>query len=380
MMKSLKQRMLNDIESTRGMATKMAKLAGYATANKFTTMLKKEDGDIEKFDGFVRVVHEMYPDEKFKYMKEFAETLNPNTITARFMLEYLTLYKIAEDKKKLLGLMLNASNEESKEWAFVYQIDDKLINGEIDAEDAIYKLVTKGYITNEMKVFSKIVQFYAHLDKQNINTLKSIHQEILDIIDEIKQEFSRNSFKARFFAINSRVNLLNGNSSIKNDIFLVINALDPIKANNFLQYANSHMFNDYDKVKEYLDIADSYALDNPTIQKEIVKSRNFAAIYYKDFSSYTKDGDYSNELYYYCMKKDVKLAENILEKIEFDKLTDYQKAFNCYYRGLLYGDEKLLCKSISYFNGCGDKYYKRLAVEELGNLGVKEFYLEALVS
>ncbi|MEM5592837.1 hypothetical protein AAHH67_15710 [Niallia circulans] len=44
MMKSLKQRMLNDIESTRGMATKMAKLAGYATANKFTTMLKKKMG------------------------------------------------------------------------------------------------------------------------------------------------------------------------------------------------------------------------------------------------------------------------------------------------------------------------------------------------
>lgn len=42
MMKSLKQRMLNDIEATRGMATKMAKLAGYATANKFTTMLKKK--------------------------------------------------------------------------------------------------------------------------------------------------------------------------------------------------------------------------------------------------------------------------------------------------------------------------------------------------
>lgn len=276
--------------------------------------------------------------------------------------------------------MLNASNEESKEWAFVYHIDNMLINEEIDAEDAIHKLVTKNYITNDMKVFSKIVQFYAHLDKQNINTLKSIHQEILETIEGIKQDFSRNTFKARFFAINSRVNLLNGNSAIKDDIFLVRNALNPIKANNFLQYANSHMFNDYKKVKEYLDEADSYALDNPTIQKEIVKSRNFAAIYYRDFSSYTKDGDFSNELYYYCMKKEQVLAEAILEKIDFNKLTDYQKGFNCYYRGLLYGDKKLLCKSVAYFNVCGDKYYKRLPVEELGKLGVEEFYLEALVS
>lgn len=99
MMKGLRQRILNDIESTRGLATKMAKLAGYATAAKFKEMISKENGDIEKFDGFVRVVHHMYPEEKFELMSEFAKTLNPNTITARFMLEYLTLYKLAEDKK-----------------------------------------------------------------------------------------------------------------------------------------------------------------------------------------------------------------------------------------------------------------------------------------
>ncbi|MEM5599268.1 hypothetical protein AAHB53_28360 [Niallia circulans] len=68
----------------------------------------------------------MYPEEKFTYMEEFAKTLNPNRITARFMLEYLTLYRLENARDELLFEMEKCNNEESKEWAFVYGMDIKL--------------------------------------------------------------------------------------------------------------------------------------------------------------------------------------------------------------------------------------------------------------
>lgn len=380
-MKTLRQRMMNDFESERGLATRMAKLAGYASAAKLKSTIAKEDGEIANFNGFVRVVHEMYPDEKINLMIDFAKTLNPNRQTARYMLEYATLYKLKETKLLLIRELSESSSEESNDWAFVYNIDNALIEGTINPTEAINLLLNRNYTCADMKVFARIVEFYAHLDKQNMNILKNIYADVVSNLDSIKNEFSKNAFKARFFAIESRVAMLeDSNVSAKDNIFLVMNALDPIKANNFLQYGNSFMLTDYEKTKKYLNQAYEYAGDDIKIKSEVIKSKNFSAILHKKYEDYVYDGDLSNEIYLYCMMKNKEKAEDLLKSINLSDLTDYQKAFNFYYRGLLYNDDKLLCTSIVYFNKCGDKYYKRLPVKQLATMGVENHFLEALVS
>lgn len=380
-MENLKQRILNDIEATRGLTAEMARLAGYATGAKLKGILSKENGNIEKFGGFVKIVHHMYPYEKFAYMEEFAININPNQMMARFMLEYVTLYRMSYAKEVLLKKMLNCTNSESREWAFVYDIDEKLIKNKIAADEAIEILMNRTYSTVEMKIFSRIVQTYADFDMNNLHVLRTMHKEISESLKKVKNDFARDSLRARFYVIDSRVNLLNDNKDkVLESVFLVKNALDPIKSSNFLQYANSYLLTDYEKAKKFLNEAMEYSEGNVKVKKDIIMSSNFAAILHKRFEDYKEDGELSNLLYYYCRKGDVVNAEKLLKDIEFDSLTDYRKAFNCYYRGILYNDESLLSQSIVYFNNSGDKYWKKIAVDELAAHGVEKHLLKALIS
>lgn len=380
-MKNLKLRILNDLEATRGLTAKMARLAGYASGAKLKEVLTKENGEIEKFGGFAKIVHNLYPEEYEGLMEEFAINLNPNKQTSRYMLEYVTLYRMSYAKEILLKKMLNSTNSENREWAFVYDIDDKLIKNKISADEAIEILMNRTYSTIEMKIFSKIVQTYADFDMNNLHVLRNMHKEISESLKKVKNEFARDSLRARFYVIDSRVNLLNDNKDkVLESIFLVKNALDPIKSSNFLQYANSYLLTDYEKTKKFLNEAMEYSEGNAKVKKDIMMSSNFAAILHKRFEDYVFDGEVSNELYYYCRKGDVVNAERLLKDIDFDSLTDYRKAFNCYYRGILYNDESLLSQSIVHFNKSGDKYWKKIAVDELATYGVGKHLLKALIS
>jgi len=379
-MKTLRQRMMNDLEENRAFA-KMARFGGYSSGAKLKETLSDENREIEKFGSFVKIVHHMYPDERFELMKEFSKTLNPNKQTARYMLEYLTLYRLEEAKKELIERLRSSNDKDSKEWAFVYSIDDELIEGTILPNVAIEKLMNKTYSTIEMKIFSRIVRTYADFDVNNLHVLRVAHSEISEYLTKVKNEFAKDSLRARFYVIESRVNLLNGNrGGTLESIFLVKSALDPIKSSNFLQYANSYLLYDYDNTKKYLKEAMEYSTGNEKVKKDIIKSMNFAAILHEKFEDYIFDGELTNELYYYCRIGDKKNAERILENIDFNSLTEFRKAFNCYYRGILYKEDKLLYESIFHFNNSGDKYWKKISVDELARRGVEKHVLEALAS
>ncbi len=373
--KGLRQMLINRLESERGLATKMAKLAGYSSSGALMKVLRKVDGDIEKFDGFVRIVHELFPEDKFDLMFEFAKTLNPNRMTARFMIEYAALYGKRDMKLSMIDALANCDNDESKDWAFVYEVDHQLILGEIGQFEAITKLSQRKYTSVEMKVFSKIVQYYSFEDMRNIKMMEVLYKDIKESVEGITNKFAKSSFMARLSLIEGDVNLHNKlTSKVKENLFLIENALEPLKYFAFITIGNSFMFSSYEKSKELLQ----KCLDNSSggIEKQARDSMNFISILWNQFENYQSNGDLSNELFYYAKKGEKEKALEVLSQINVEELSDYQKAFNFYYQGILHDDKNFFYKSVKYFNISGDKFYKKLPIMELEKLGENSNILE----
>ncbi|MGD6876867.1 AimR family lysis-lysogeny pheromone receptor [Bacillus infantis] len=375
--KGLRQMLINRLESERGLATKMAKLAGYSSSGALMKVLRKVDGDIEKFDGFVRVVHELFPEEKFDLMSEFAKTLNPNRITSRLLLEYASSYSLSELRDSLIESLCQSDNDESSEWGFVYKTDRLIANNEIGMLEGINLLAQRKYISQEMKVYSKICQFYAYYDMRNIVMMEILYKELLEDIEFIKNPFIKSNYTGRLFLIEADVRLHNGEmGGLREKLFLVDNALDPIKSFVYLQVGNSYMFSNYEKAKSLFNRGLEFTSTKG--RAELLKSYNFNAILWGKFEDCFDNNEVSNQLYYYAMKGDKAQAERILNNMDIESLTDHQKGFNCYYQAILTNSYEMLYKSIEYFNKCGEKFYRQLPILELKKQGEKEYILNAL--
>jgi hypothetical protein len=378
--KSLRQMMLNKLDMNKdikGYGESIAKLAGYSTIGGFVKALKKEDGDIEKFDGFVRVVHEMFPENKFELMTNFAETLNPQTLTARFMLEYATIYKLFDLKDYLIEQLKNASNVESNQWAFAYETLRKFNKKEIGGFEAVNSLSQIKYTKPEMKVFSKIVQFYCFYELRNTNMMDALYQDIKNDIESIKKKFVKDSFYARLFLIECSVSLHNKSiSDLREKLFLMESALDPVKALAYLQIGNSYIINNYEKANKYYLLANEYA--SGILKNEVRKSINFNNILWDKFEGYLEDGDNSNKLFYYAKKGQLESGRKLLETMDVESLSDYRKGFNYYYQGLLFNDKNMFYKSVEHFNKCNEKFYKKLPLLELEKVGENIHIINAL--
>lgn len=375
---TLRQRTLNALENLpKKQAEEIAKKSGYSSKGALVKVLEKEKGDIEGFAGFVRVVHELFPETKFELMSEFARTLSPQTLTSRFMLEYADLYNQKELRKYLIEELSKASNKESNDWAFVYEMDQKVSKKQIEPFEAVNQLSQRSYKSVDMKVYSKIVQFYAFYDMRNIYMMQSLYQTISEEINLIKQKFTKTSFMARLFLIEADVRLHNKEiGGLREQLFLVEEALDPIKSYVYGQVANSYMMTNYDKAKSLL--LKGLECSSAGSKYQISQSLNFLAILWDKFEDFKSDGTLSNEFFYYAKKGDELIAKAVLKKIDFDKLTPHQQAFNLYYQGILFKDETLFCASLTKFDECGEKFYKALPIMELKKMGVKDHYLQAM--
>lgn len=318
----------------------------------------------------------MYPEEKFTYMEEFAKTLNPNRITARFMLEYLTLYRLENARDELLLDMEKCNNEESKEWAFVYGMDIKLTRGDIRVSDVVSSLSQRSYGSVEMSIYSEIVKFYAYYDMRNIYMMNNTYDDLKEKIKNISNEYVRSNYYARVFLIEADITLhTNKIGQLREKLFVMENSLDPIKSLAYLQIGNSYMFSNYDKAREcYLKGMDC-ATEKSEV--ELKKSINFLAILWDKFEDCIEDNDRANKLFYYA-KKNKSMGINLSEKVNMEELNDHQKGFHYYYLGLLLEDENMFYLSIESFNNVDECFYKQLPLNELKKVCNNPYLLKAL--
>lgn len=372
------KKILDELEkSPRGFQEELGRMAGYSNGSNFKRALM-ENRSIELLDGFIKVIEMLFPDNSYELLKEYANELDPKKMTIRLLLEYATLYYMYDLVKIITDILKSSEKKESLEWAMVYDIHRQVQTKEISCLEGIQKLISYTSKSKvEIRTFAKIAIMYCHYDIRNINMINFALDEIEEEIKLIKNDFLRNSFIGRVFRIKVDTNLHTDKiGKLIEGLFQIENALDPTKTMIYLQIGNSYMTKSYEKAIFYFN----KALEHKTKKSEfeIKQSINFASCLWGRLENFESDGTLSNDLFYYIKSGNKDMAERILNEINFDELSDHQKAFNCFYRGLLYNDKSLFYKSIEHFNCAGEKFYKKLPIMELKRMGEEDYILSAL--
>lgn len=380
MSKSLQQMVLNELENkkhNKQLIKEITSQCGYSSLGNFKRVLTNEDKDIEKLDGFIEVARMLFPDRFDSLLVTFAEQLNPDRITARLLLEYVTLYHMYDIKLLLINRMKDSSKKDVVTLANVYEIQHKNDMRELTFEQSVEELFCYKNKSLEARVFSKIAIIYCYYNNRNINMLNFCLEELEYEINQIKNDFIRHSYLGRLFRIKIDINLHTGKiGELIENLFVLDKALPPTKSMAYLQIGNSYMMKSYDKAMYYYNLAMQYK--NHKTENQIQQSINFASLVWGHLENFRHDGTNSNELFYYVVSGNRSEAIRTLDQIDFDSLTLHQKAFNCYYRGLLFKDKTYFYNSIEYFNHAGEKFYKQLPVMQLKQMGEHEAVLKAL--
>lgn len=376
---TLSQMIINFLDnSEKGYSDQLAKIAGYSNGTNFRKVLRKEEKEIEKLDGFIEVVKIIFPDCYPDLLSDFAKTLNPNRITARLLLEYTTVYHMYDLQNEVLELLKKSTRKDVIEWVHVYEIDKFIFEKKIGYLEGINLLSSKKYSKPETKAYSKLAQIYAYYDIRHISMLAILINEIESDIADINNEFLKKSYMGRL--IRAKVDVYFHNNKISELLETGLNIeefLPPTKSATYLTIGNSFIFKSYNKAMHYYDEALKYATGK--IENEILKSINFVSILWGKYETCVGTQTESNELFYYAKKNNI-AAKKLLEKMDISNYTDFQKGFNYFYQGLIFKEDQYYYMSIEHFNKCGEKFYKQLPLIELKKTGVNEMALRALAS
>jgi len=384
----LKQMIKNEMEKDKTLAKRITKLIGYANPSTLYKFLNNEKRDFEEFNTMLTIIRELFPDKEKELMMEIAQTLDPNKHITRVALEYATITKHEELKKYLIEKLAGAKNIESKDFAFIYELDDKLAKKEISSHEGIELINRKGFTSFEARVFSKIVLIYEYYKLGIIDILFDIAKLLNMELKSIEEKYLLQSYKARLGSVMTGVCLHKGLiNEAREHGTNVINSDIPysIKAVTHLFMGNSYIMESYEKALKYLNeglkITEKFNLENTKTQ--IIRSLNFVMNYWGEKPDYLNHN--SNEIpdlhevaFFYIRNSNYKMAIDILDSMNLDSMNELQKGFHYFYRGLIGNSKEYFYKSVTHFKMSGDCFYRKLPLIELRKLGEHEMILNAL--
>jgi hypothetical protein len=384
----LKQMIKNEMEKDRTLAKKLAKLIGYTNPSALYKFINNDKRDFQEFSTMLTIIRELFPAQEKELMMEVAQTLDPNKHITRVALEYATITKHEELKKYLIEKLAGAKNIESKDFAFIYELDDKLAKKEISSHEGIELINRKGFTSYEAKLFSKIVLIHEYYNLGLFDIMFDLAKLVNVQLQSINDEYLLKSYKARLGIIMSTVSLHKGYINETREYSLnILNSevSNLLKSIAYLNLGNSYIMESYEKSFEYLNeglkITEKYKFDHVSIH--IKRSLNFLANYwgnkpqYIDYNS-QEIADIHEVAFMNIRENKMEKALEILNSINLDALTNLQKGFHYFYRGLLNNSKENFYQSITYFKMSGDNFYRQLPIIELKKMGENELLLNAL--
>ncbi|MGM9987614.1 MAG: AimR family lysis-lysogeny pheromone receptor [Bacillaceae bacterium] len=383
----LKVLLQNKTEDDKSLMEKLAVAAKCQkpAINKFKN---EEEREFDSFDGLINIVKTLDESNEFNLMIDYAQQVDVNKKSARFMLEYLDSHGLYAEKQDLLVRMLSATNKESKKWAEIYKIDMMVYQNEIDPFKAMGMLLSQKGNSLEIDVLVSIFCTYIYMDKKIFDQAFSVINSELERVEEIKEIFIKDMFKARLLLLkaeyHSRKNEVEQTRSICE--YIVNNVDHPSKKGwAYLHMGNSYILTNYDKANENLTNGLNTGRIYTNIREQLKRSSNFLHNVWNKKPLYlnyeNKLATHVHEIAFYNINHGDKIgAMKILETVDLESCIDNEKAFHFFLKGLISENIKDYTKSISYFNKSGDVYYKQLPVMKLTQepFNVNESIIELL--
>lgn len=381
----LQERILQTIEKTRHVDQR--KLAQIAHVNESSISRYLNGHDDINFEGTLRIVKHLFIEDEREIMKAYIPTLKSKN--ARLALEYCVMNGLWELVEQIIELLSASTNPVDKECATMYKIillrKEKLLTP-MEQLDRIEVFKPKEL---EMQILRTIIRAYVYLE------LKERHAIFLHIdgteksINKLKSTFMRDSFTIRLGLIMSYI-CLEENDLIKSREYstsiLEQNFFDDVKSIAYHNLGVSYMFEDYQKALDYLNKAlefyiyrnQSSKIRNASLNLSFLKSYwNISYNYNLTLDNHTC---FLNYIYYLIKKGETALAFEHINRIDLTELTEWNKAFYYYYKGLLTQDKTSFYYSVESFSKISDFFRIQLPINELEKLGENEVALRILSS
>lgn len=362
------------LESCKSKDIEKAANCSQGTVSKYKT---KPNSEIESFQVMLNIVRYMDDKREYEIMTDYARHTDVNKQTARNMLEYLLCNRLLEEMDELLTRMENESTSAlNKEYVKVYRLQYNRQINLIDTDKQLEDLRDVREKDDVLKVLTKLIRCYAYYDKDQDKMLLEVVDGLLSEIERLKEEYIKNSFKAKYYEIMSFLNLW-----VLNDHDKALECAGKVIEINigetYIAYANfiagySNFFKSHNKAKFYLEqsrktyqrIGRSEGVEFADVALEMLD------VHYKlkkNDSFISK----KNELYY-------KVVNNIkVVDLEKDKEL-LGEGFYLLIKGISENNTDYLMGSMIEYLREGNGFYSNFAKNELLKRGYSEYILEKL--
>lgn len=388
-MYNLKQMIKNELDKDKGLATKLAQVAGLANPSPLYKFLNEPDRELYDFGGLLAIVRYLFLDREKELMEAYIKTLSPNGKCARCSLEYAVnnrMYDLSNIMTEKLTLSLNT---ESKEWGKVYRLNNNVLINHGDYFGLMEHLNSLRIKSCEMKAFSKMLQMHSYYEGRKFELFFQVSDCFENEIKDIKDDYIRFSYLCRFSLISVAIHLHSGNvleARRYANLVLDNSTQDSFRSIAYLQLGNSYILDNYTNAMEFLEQSRMYSLklrDNGTRLKQVLRSLSFTQNYWGKGSKHLDiNSSEISDIHEVAFNKirggDYSEATNILDCIDQSGLTAHELGFHNFYRALINPSIEAFMDSVNNFKMSGDRYYRNLPLIELKKLGVEEVYLNAL--
>lgn len=385
-MATLKQKIRIAKDKNDELKAHILKISGYSSTSALNRVLNVEEKEFDYFNNLIKMVQELFPNEEKELLDGYFRTIDPKKKTARYALEYASINRLDELLKYLIDKMEYCGNKQSEEWARIYKFDIEAGNKKIESFDAIAKISQMKFKDEEPRVFSRLIQMYEYYNLRMLPQLNDLVRLVEYDIDNINEEFIRESYFSRLGLAMAGINLhQNDIQKCRKfaDMALSNTSKNTIVALVSLQKGNSFIFESFEKAMESFKIALKNSEGYGLKENEVKKSVNFLQNYWGVTPSFLPEviesiGDVHTLAFYNIRINNISEALRLLDTINQDDMSNSQRGFHNFYRGLATGEKSYFIKSVTSFKLAEDKFYRQLPLIELHKLGLDEDIIQAL--
>lgn len=382
----LQERILNTLEKHDHIdQRKLSRVAGLNESSISRYLNGFEDIN---FESLLRIVQFLYPEQEIEIMSE--QIMNFKSKNARLALEYAVMNLLSDHLDHLLDLLSTSSNPVDKEWAAMYEFIRLQNNKELSPLEFLKKIEVFKPKELEMQILKTIVKGYTYVELNDYNALNLYIRDIEPQIGEIKSNFIQESFNVRLGLIMNYVSLYSNNDPEQARYYssLVIEQdfFEHVKATAYHNIGHSYLFESYDQAKDYLER--SITLSKEQERWQLAHSSSLTLSFIQSFWEIEREfpfelkgySEISEYIFFLIRKGDKEQAKDLLEQIDIETISDWDKGFHYYYLGLIYDDKDFFYDSVEWFKKKGDKFHLMLPIKELHRLKENEKVLRLLTT
>lgn len=321
-----------------------------------------------KFHTLLKIAKYVFKNNYFETFKTWCLTLSqPKNI--RFALEYLALNRQHVELGELIEkIRKEYSTKELTDWADTYSILLSYLKGEEPSE--VLNIARKHCPkTPETKILQAMIITYCKIKLREYTSISPVIDDLQNAIEEIKDDYIRESFKIRISEILAYVSLhLNNPEEARKHAKAIISSdiCATLSAHSYYIVGMSYLFSNYDECLGNI-IKYRESLINLERDKEVKIVDNndlpFINSVWGKHARRPETDDISEVGHYEAKYGNKELALELIEKsIEEDGVS----GFKLYYKALATNDKALFMQSLIYFvNVKGDKFFANLPYEKL---------------